>query len=341
MEWSYLSRPQAGGIAIRSTSRLPRCWPHSGYNPQITDMGMQPRLNGLVRSIGLKVVLWALVALYTYVLPDAIIVYRAIESAFGKEEAGKVPLVIVLIVGMAYGLTVILSHRGLKNLLWLVPSGVIAFLIMRLVDNPNKHIHIPEYVLMAWLLFEVLSKDHNGKGIFILIFVYGTLLGVVDEIEQGINPARFYGLSDMAVNSASVLIGVFTLIGLRKVVATNWAWTRRFQELTTLVSLAVFGLIGIVITCSYLFQVQAAGSFWGVYPVWLLLWNALYVLLTGAIALYRGIPRKGHQAPEGARSPGPSAELITARLWTIPLLVILLYMHALAIYVAASGAKFS
>jgi hypothetical protein len=211
---------------------------------------------------------------------------------------------------------------------------------MKLVDNPNKHIHIPEYVLMAWLLFAVLSKDYKRKGIFILIFFYATLLGVVDELEQGINPARFYGLSDMTVNSASALIGVFTIMGLKKAIAEDWAWTAHLKEYKALIGLGLLGFIGIVITCTYLFRVQASGKFWGVYPEWLLTWNILYLLLVPAIAIYwRALQRK-YQAVEGGKDPTASLAATTARLWIIPLLIILFYMHALVIYVAISGVKF-
>ena len=289
----------------------------------------------------MKILLWALVAVYTFILPDAIIVYRAIEAAYGKVAAGKIPLIIVVIVGIAYGAAVVFSHKSLKNLLFLIPSGVIAFLIIKLVDNPNKHIHIPEYVLMAWLLYTVLSKDHKGKGIFILIFIYGTMLGVVDEMEQGINPARFYGLPDMMVNSSSVLIGVFTLMGLKKVIATDWSWAAQLKEFKALVGLDLFGFTGVAITCAYLFQVQASGKFWGVYPEWLVLWNILYLLLAAATALYQGVFRKKGQTTESERGSAVVDNVKTARLWTLPLLVILFYMHSLAIYVAASGVKFN
>ena len=288
-----------------------------------------------------KAILWALVAFYTFMLPDAIIVYRAIVADFGKVAAGEVPLIVVVIVGIAYAAAILISHRSWKNLLFLVPCGVIAFAIMKLVDNPNKHIHIPEYVLMAWLLYAVLSKDHKGKGLLILIFIYASMLGVVDELEQGINPARFYGLSDMLVNSASALIGVFTILGLKKVIATDWAWTTHLKEFKVLSGLGLFGFTGAVLMCTYLFQVQASGKFWGVYPVWLWTWDILYVLLVPSIAFYQGALQSDDPTTEDGKDPVPSPETRTARLWIIPLLVILLYMHALAIYVAGSGVKFN
>lgn len=76
---------------------------------------MQRQTTTPLSKIGLNVVLWLLVALYTFMLPDAIIVYRDIVGAFGQVVAGKVPLIVVVIVGFAYGLAVILSQKSIKN----------------------------------------------------------------------------------------------------------------------------------------------------------------------------------------------------------------------------------
>ena len=73
-------------------------------------------------SVVTRVILWALVALYTFMLPDAIIIYRDIVNAFGKGAAGKVPLVTVVLVGTAYALAVNgpILPPDLKNIL-LIP----------------------------------------------------------------------------------------------------------------------------------------------------------------------------------------------------------------------------
>jgi hypothetical protein len=303
-------------------------------------MGMQTQTAARLRRFEPRVALWALVAVYTYLLPDARIVYNAIAAAFGQTAAGRVPFVIVIVVAVAYAAAVLVSQKSWRNLLFLVPCGVIAFAIMRLVDNPNKHIHIPEYILMTWLLYAVLSRDYKGRGLFILIFVYASLLGVVDELEQGINPIRFYGASDMLVNSASALIGVFTIMGLMKPAAADWAWTSRLLDFKIFLGLGLFGSIGAALQCTWLFQVQAAGKFWGVYPGWLLVWNYIYVLLVPAVAFYRGALPQNLAGTGEAIDPALPPEAVTARLWIIPLVVILLYMHVLAVYVAGSGVKF-
>jgi hypothetical protein len=304
-------------------------------------MEMQPQPVARRPWIDSRVILWALVALYTFLLPDVIIAYRAIVASFGKIIAGEVPVYMVVTVGLAYAAALLLSHRNWKNLLFLVPSGIIAVLIIKLVDNPNKHVHIPEYVLMAWLLFAVLSKDHKGKGLLILVFVYASMLGVVDELEQGIHPARFYGAPDMLVNSASALIGVFTIMGLKNITATDWSWTSRLIDYKLLLWLDLFGFAGAVIMCVYLFRVAASGSFWGVYPLWLWIWNFLYLIMAPVIlALHRIILRRHPQSTESGKVAVLPPEGMTARLWIFPLLVILFYMQALALYVSISGVKF-
>ena len=150
---------------------------------------------------------------------------------------------------------------------------------MRLEPNPNKHIHIPQYVVMTWLLLAALSRDYKGKGLLLLIFICASLLGVVDELEQGIHPARFYGWSDMLVNSSSAVIGVLTILGLKPPKEGDWSWKGYLKEHKALIGLGVFGLIGAGLMCYFLFRVQAAEVFRGVYPIWLLVWNWAYLIL--------------------------------------------------------------
>ena len=50
--------------------------------------------------------------------------------------------------------------------------------------------------------------------------------------------------------------------------------------------------------------------------------------------------RDYHQNTEDKKDPALPPELVTARLWIIPLIVILFYMQALLLYVSISGVKF-
>lgn len=288
-----------------------------------------------------KAIWWILIAIYTFLLPYFLLVYRAILDKYGKETVGKVPLVFVAIFGLAYIAAVLIRRKEIKYLAYLIPCGIIAYLIMTLEANPNKHIHIPEYIVMAWLLYAALNRDYQGKGIFILIFVCASLLGVVDELEQGLHPSRFYGWSDMLVNSSSAVIGVFTIMGLNKAKAGDWTWTSNLKPYKGLIWLFIFGLAGAALMCVHLFQVQAQEMFWGVFPVWVLVWGLVYLILTPVlvfISWHRQM--KSRLAAQDAPVENTSAEAKTTRLWIYPLLTIVYYMFALLAFAAVSGMPF-
>jgi len=283
-----------------------------------------------------RFILWLLIAGYTFILPDARLAYDAIVNAFGQDAAGRVPIVLVSILGLVYALGVYRAHKSLWNLLYLIPCGIIAYLIMHFEENPNKHIHIPEYVLMVWLLFAVLSRSYHSRDIFILIFLCTTALGVVDELEQGIHPARFYGLSDMIVNSASGLIGIFTVMGIKQTQNADWKWIKKLRRLIYPAGLVHLGLAGAVAMCAYLFRVQAENVFWGVYPTWLWIWNIGYLAAAAAFGILK---IRETQSRKVAESDSNEDKEI-AQLWVCPMMVIVAYMYLLLVYVSITGTQF-
>ena len=285
--------------------------------------------------------IWFVIAVYTFLLPNARLAYDAIVNAFGQNAAGRVPVITVCTLGLIYALAVYRVHKSFRNLLYLIPCAVIAYLIMHLEKNPNKHIHIPEYVLMAWLLFAAFSKSYTSRDLYLLIFLCTTALGVVDELEQGIHPSRFYGWSDMLVNSASGLIGIFTLMGIKQTQKADWHWAERFRKSIAPVGLVLAGLAGAVIMCVSLFDVQTQGDFWGVYPRWLFFWNMLFLILTTLVILFDFNKNHVHvQAQKNQNKAALSTEANIFRLWILPLLVITAYMYVLVIYIAVTGTSF-
>ncbi|NPV40373.1 MAG: VanZ family protein [Anaerolineae bacterium] len=285
--------------------------------------------------------LWLVIAVYTFLLPNARLAYDAIVNVYGQNAAGRVPIITVCILGLIYALAVYRVHKSLRNLIFLIPCGVIAYLIMHLEKNPNKHIHIPEYVLMAWLLFAALSKGYASRDLYLLIFLCTAALGVVDELEQGIHPARFYGWSDMIVNSASGLIGIFTLMGIKQTQKADWQWAKMLKKSIAPTGLVVAGLAGAVIMCVSLFRVQAQGVFWGVYPQWLFYWNMLYLLLAAMLIISGRYEIQVHNRQQVLQNESAfSYEANIIRLWILPLSVIMAYMYVLVIYTAVSGVPF-
>jgi len=281
----------------------------------------------------IKVLLWFLIAIYTYNLPNARVVYNFLVETIGQELTGKIPLVLVAATGLIYLAILMITRRNLMNLLYLIPCGVIAYIIITLEPNPNKHIHIPEYVLMAWLLFAALSSEYKQADLLILIFILTSMLGVVDEIEQGIHPARFYGWSDMLVNSASALIGVLTIMGLTDLKKTDFSWKRYFRRDRLALWGIGLGIISAIAMAYFLFEVQKTEKFAEIYPGWLLIVGAVFVALAILIAI-RFIKS------EDNRSISPLGEKKIARQWVLPALAILVYMHVMVFYIAVSGVEF-
>ncbi len=183
---------------------------------------MTPQMRHNESSFMLRVLLWALVAVYTFVLPYLIVVYTAIVKHFSAAIAGKIPITIIIVMGVVFFIIVLALKKNIKTLILLIPCTIIVWILVSLQPNPNKYIHIPEYVVMSWILFEALSLDYKGKGIFYLVFICAASLGVVDEMMQGILPDRTYGWRDMIMNSAATVIGVLTLVGLKTTQAGDW-----------------------------------------------------------------------------------------------------------------------
>ena len=56
------------------------------------------------------------------------------------------------------------------------------------------------------------------------------MLGIVDEILQGIHPQRTYGWKDMIIDTVSGFIGVLMLVGFKKTSRGDWTWIRQLQK---------------------------------------------------------------------------------------------------------------
>ena len=177
-----------------------------------------------------RAIFWIIAVSYSIFLPFAIVVYQNLTGHYSIQIVQRIPLVLIFLMGFIYVFAVTHGSNPLRNLWYLFPCASIIFFITFIETNPNKYIHIPEYVLMSWIVYEAIASDYRGKGIFVLVFICSSLMGLIDEIVQGMYPGRFYGLKDQFINMLSVCVGIFTLLGLRKGLCGNWAWIRNFKK---------------------------------------------------------------------------------------------------------------
>ena len=285
-----------------------------------------------------RTMLWAMVTAYTIALPHVIFIYDGIVKHFSKHVAGKVPITIILVLGTVYIFAGFFMKTSPRHLVFVLPCSIIVYAVIKFEHNPNKHIHIPEYVILSWMLFRALSVDYKGGGIFALVFICAFMLGIVDEIEQGIYPDRFYGWKDMVINAASSIIGILTIIGLKPGLSDDWTWLFSLKKYKGSIVTILWGAVGAVFMCTYLFHVKKDLAFWGVYPIWLMVWNSTFLIFGAAVivCLWKH-GKKEHRIRENSNL---DTNLITARLWVSCPLVILCIIHAHAIFIATSGSLF-
>lgn len=279
---------------------------------------------------------WAAIVLYTAALPYANFVYLFIVDRFSRYSAGKIPLVLVVFLGVAYLWAGFRNRRMGRSLLFFLPCVVISCVVIMLEPNPNKHIHIPEYVLMTWLVYEALILDYEGGGLLALVFVFSSMLGVLDELCQGILPERFYSLNDMAVNAAASLIGVLALAGLKPVFRDHGEWTGVFKNYSVQWVMIILGGAGAVVMCTVLAGVIEEVPIYGIYPVWLNLWNILFAL-AGLLLIVIGKPLE--RVDRRGINQSSSRAMSTYLLTVLPLAV-LVVMHALMWLTALMGWDF-
>lgn len=169
---------------------------------------------------------WLAVAAYTVLLPGAIAVWNMLASVLGGDAAGYVPGAIVALVAVH------LVHRGRRRGLtasqWalLAAAGALAAALLTAAGLPSKRIHVPEYMLLAWLLDRALSAGGGVTGQVAWVATLGLALGAVDETLQGLIPSRFFAMKDVLVNGGAALAGALAVAA--------FAPARRAARATTL-----------------------------------------------------------------------------------------------------------
>jgi VanZ family protein len=283
-----------------------------------------------------RVLLWASVVAITLALPHVVVVFQMLSRHFPSEVVQRVPWIIVMILGVVYVVTARRTGYSKRFCGMLATSLLITLVLLPAQRNPNKVIHIPEYILMTWLLFQALSIDYRGKGIYALTFICASMLGVLDELMQGAHPARFYGITDMGLNAAASIIGVLSLAGVRRINTDNAAWLGRLGQYRGALILLAFAMLAAGYMCGVLNGVRQ-GPLSDMYPPWLFLSNGLLAVGGGLLAVRHWSRLKACLSPERVNAGSSTA---TVHLWILCLSVILTAMHSVVFAIVLFGLEF-
>lgn len=109
--------------------------------------------------------------------------------------------------------------RSTTNLMVIALGVALAICAFLLADAryPAKRIHVPEYVVLAFVAREAFRWRLSGFALTLAAGLAAVILGVHDELLQGLHPDRYFGYSDLIVNTVSACAGA--LIG--QALATN------------------------------------------------------------------------------------------------------------------------
>jgi hypothetical protein len=273
---------------------------------------------------------WLMVGLYTISLPFVIVVYNILSSRLPSNLVGHFPKFILILSAAMYGVYAFFKNKSWQFIYCLSAGILLSCAVIFFETNPNKHIHIPEYILMTWLVYYAVSVDYRGRGALILIFLCSSMLGIVDELLQGILPGRYYGWQDMITNTVSSMIGVMTLIGIGHWSSNDGSWIANLKKRKDAVAVIIWGSVGAVLTCICLYHVKTAQNLGG-YPPWLLAWNVLFVVACPIVMLSPGDRIKTDQTKKRCQGQtGPYQNIVICKLWICVPLSILFVVHMLA-----------
>jgi hypothetical protein len=283
-----------------------------------------------------RVLLWASVVVFTLALPHAVVVFQMLNRYWPSTVVQHVPWMLVMILGIGYVVTASRAGYSQRFFGTLLASLLITLVLLRAQRNPNKAVHIPEYILMTWLLFKALSIDYRGKGIYALTFMCAGMLGVLDELMQGAHPSRFYGITDMGLNAAASMIGILSLLGVGRIATDRAARPDRLRKYRGALILLVLAMLTAGYMCWTLNGV-GQGPLRDTYPSWLFVSNGLLAVGGGLLAVSHWSRLKACLSPARANAGSSTA---TVHLWIVCLSVILTAMHALVFAIVLFGLEF-
>jgi hypothetical protein len=115
---------------------------------------------------------------------------------------------------------------------------------------PAKRIHIAEYVAVSWLVYLGLGGRLGGPRRALAALLIAALLGVHDELIQGLHPNRSFGIRDIVANGFGAAAGALIALAVTRVLHTPdavGAWHHvAILFMALVVGLAVYPLIAAV-----------------------------------------------------------------------------------------------
>jgi hypothetical protein len=176
---------------------------------------------------------WLVVSVYTIFLYSTLTLafrlYVWMFARFGKPFMSSLMIWIYVPIGLA--LLAFLFFRLPRQLgryvSFLMLGLALAFCLDR-ITIPAKRFHFLEYAPLAVLVFDALRFHCRNRYHYLWTMAVVSLVGLGDEVIQGILPNRYFGINEVVTNAAA---GLFALIFIAFVMGEeNYPWPRRREK---------------------------------------------------------------------------------------------------------------
>jgi len=173
---------------------------------------------------------WLTAAAYTVFLYSTLTVafrlYVWMFDRFGKPFMSSLMMWIYVPVGLAlFALLFFRLPRQLGRYVSFLMLGLALGFCLDRITIPAKRFHFLEYAPLAVLVFDALRFHCRDRYHYVWTMAVVSLVGLGDEIIQGILPNRYFGINEVVTNAAA---GLFALIFIAFVLGEeNYPWPRR------------------------------------------------------------------------------------------------------------------
>lgn len=232
-----------------------------------------------------RFLLWLFVALYVLALPYAIILFDYLRRLLTLPVVKVLPFALLGLISMGYLWFCRSRNRGYELARFVAPVALLLALVYLIESNPIKYIHVPEYVILTLLTYFAINRFSNISTIVAAV-IYSCMLGVFDEIHHGIHPSRYFGWTDMVINSVGSVIGGLSLCIFSTVNPPQKACCSAAGivggpcSVPMLIGSLVVALVSVIV----LFDVTQSEIFTSTYPVILVFFNCLSIVVCLVVA---------------------------------------------------------
>lgn len=180
---------------------------------------------------------WLAVGLYTVFLYSTLTlafeIYVWIFDRLGKTTMSSIMIWMYLPLGL--GLLAFVFFRLPRH-----PKAYLAFALiclvllccLKVIAIPAKRFHFLQYGPLTFFVFDAMRFSFRGRYLYLWTLATVVVIGLGDETLQAILPQRFFGLTDIAINSAA---GILTLAFIAFVVGEeHYPWGKGKSEIRDL-----------------------------------------------------------------------------------------------------------